>query len=623
MSHKGASNEHLPLKIIASLIGVWVALFICGWIGYARLGNGGWDAAFKALQTFHLHFYPQPGFEEPKAGDPPIGWLLQFARFGCALWDILILPAVFWLVFDRRLFQLLAFLVWRHHYVVCGSGSRTLTLVSDLRSKGKRVIWVGRNPDERGAVPSGVVLIDGDSGDTAILTSAVVHRASYLVALHEDDRLNIETLVAADKLCIRRSGKKPPLEAYAQISDTQFKLSLQRLTDGNGRFAGSRIHVHLFNYYELIARLLARRFPIPSTLADVCPPVEHVFLVGFAAFGQCAALRLMLSAQQLYRERGSNGTEWRVAKPKITVVDPCAEARIAEFERYHPEFRQYCDVDFCTLSTTDLSFCDQIFYAEGIHEERRTLVFCIETESETMRVLGLLAHMASDSKRKSSTINRVFCRIARPERLGGVLDQITPMDGTPDVVYFASDAEVFGVGVLLNQRLDFLARKIHEAWQSVEAADRRANNQPTAVGKTWELLSEENRESNREAADHLWAKLRALGYELSEVPEGTVAPPPSGDLVHELRVREEELARAEHARWMTWRILKGWRWGAVRDNEKKLHPDICDYDQLSNATKEKDRINIRVIPELLERGRLVATRVTTNDGAALVDASET
>jgi hypothetical protein len=401
-----------------------------------------------------------------------------------------------------------------------------------------------------------------------------------------------------------------PLEAYAHIADTRFERSLQDLVRDNARFAGPQVRVHLFNYYELIARLLARRFPIPPTLDDACPPPEHLIIVGFAAFGQCVARRLLLMIQQLYRQQGASGTEWRVAKPRITVVDPQAEARIAEFGRLNPSFSQYCDVEPCALSTTDPAFPDRIGFARCEKEERRTLVFCIESESETLRMLGLLADLSAGAASQRCTLDRVFCRIARPERLGAVLDQLKPMGGTPEFVFFASDAEVFNADVILNQSLDLLALSIHQAYLGVAASDSRANNLPPAVDKMWADLSEDDRESNREAADHLWAKLRVLGFALSEVPVGNTLPPPSEDLLKALRAREEELARAEHDRWMTWRVLKGWHWGAVRDNAKKLHPDLCDYDQLSESTKEKDRENIRVIPDLLKQGRLVATRLT-------------
>lgn len=59
---------------------------------------------------------------------------------------------------------------------------------------------------------------------------------------------------------------------------------------------------------------------------------------------------------------------------------------------------------------------------------------------------------------------------------------------------------------------------------------------------------------------------------------------------------------------MAWRVLNGWQWGANRDNAAKLHPDIVDYDELAESTKEKDRIVSRVIPALLRAGRLALRR---------------
>ena len=68
------------------------------------------------------------------------------------------------------------------------------------------------------------------------------------------------------------------------------------------------------------------------------------------------------------------------------------------------------------------------------------------------------------------------------------------------------------------------------------------------------------------------------------------------------------MARLEHERWMAWRLLNGWRHGKKRDNAAKLHPDIVDYDELADTTKEKDRIIIRAIPALLRAGRLSLRR---------------
>jgi hypothetical protein len=61
----------------------------------------------------------------------------------------------------------------------------------------------------------------------------------------------------------------------------------------------------------------------------------------------------------------------------------------------------------------------------------------------------------------------------------------------------------------------------------------------------------------------------------------------------------QKLARVEHARWMAEKILQGWSYGIPRDNEKKIHPSLLPYDQLSDEDKGKDIDSVREIPNLV------------------------
>jgi hypothetical protein len=61
----------------------------------------------------------------------------------------------------------------------------------------------------------------------------------------------------------------------------------------------------------------------------------------------------------------------------------------------------------------------------------------------------------------------------------------------------------------------------------------------------------------------------------------------------------ETLARVEHRRWAAERLLAGWRHGAARDDRARLHPDLVPYEELDEATREKDRDMVRALPEVL------------------------
>ena len=71
----------------------------------------------------------------------------------------------------------------------------------------------------------------------------------------------------------------------------------------------------------------------------------------------------------------------------------------------------------------------------------------------------------------------------------------------------------------VSNALDAIAERIHQSYLETARPGVDPNNPTPAVGKKWSELSEEQRDGNREAADHLWAKVRTLGHELEEVPQ--------------------------------------------------------------------------------------------------------
>ena len=52
----------------------------------------------------------------------------------------------------------------------------------------------------------------------------------------------------------------------------------------------------------------------------------------------------------------------------------------------------------------------------------------------------------------------------------------------------------------------------------------------------------------------------------------------------------EAIAENAHEVWAEARMLEGWTYGPVRDDEKKQHPDLVPYSSLSDSEKEYDRI---------------------------------
>lgn len=143
-------------------------------------------------------------------------------------------------------------------------------------------------------------------------------------------------------------------------------------------------------------------------------------------------------------------------------------------------------------------------------------------------------------------------------------------------------------------QIDTLARALHEGYQGYKPGLSEIEGDTESL-RGWTALDENLKAANRRAADAAKTKLEALGIAgpLADHLKRGVA---SLDLPAE---RLEQLAEAEHRSWAADRQINGWRFGAVRDNTRRLHPNLVPYADLSEADKALDREQILRLRDLL------------------------
>jgi len=145
--------------------------------------------------------------------------------------------------------------------------------------------------------------------------------------------------------------------------------------------------------------------------------------------------------------------------------------------------------------------------------------------------------------------------------------------------------------VILNSYVEQLAQTIHSDYLKKQLS---ASNKDHSSAVEWDDLPENLRDANRAQARNISEHLRTLGYDY----DSGDTPFPS---VEEFDDKTTLLlAQNEHIRWMNERISAGWRYGSVRDNKKKIHPLLVDWDKLSKDEKEKDFDVINNIIPLLK-----------------------
>lgn len=105
----------------------------------------------------------------------------------------------------------------------------------------------------------------------------------------------------------------------------------------------------------------------------------------------------------------------------------------------------------------------------------------------------------------------------------------------------------------------------------------------------WYKLDSFTRYSNISSADYHEQRLKLM--EVQGIPDQADAISPES---------MEVLAELEHIRWCRYHYLNNWRYGQpenekVKDPARRLHSLLIPYSELSEAEKEKDRENIRVL----------------------------
>lgn len=114
-------------------------------------------------------------------------------------------------------------------------------------------------------------------------------------------------------------------------------------------------------------------------------------------------------------------------------------------------------------------------------------------------------------------------------------------------------------------------------------------------GKPSDGLRKDLKESNRGQAKDIFFKLLRINcaFRLAENSEEAVKEFTKDEI--------EILSIMEHKRWMEEKILSGWKYATVWNDDKKLHDSLLPWDALNETTRQYDRDTVIKIPEILEK----------------------
>ncbi len=583
--------------------GFWLTAYGLGVIGVFKqppvfAERDVWDIFYRPIQLFMLD--DSMVIDE---GGIVMSWQLQIARFMSPAIAGYTAFAALSAVFNEQL-GLLKLRLFKGHVVICGLGRKGDQLAKDFLDCGDRVVVIELdegNDEIRGCQADGAIVLVGNATDRSVLRKARIDRAKCLIAICGDDGTNVEIAVHANDI-IRNSrsssnqSSTPQTDAGSSVdrplteTDDDIVHCFVHIVDLDlrtllaNRFVGEPgdpIELRFFNIFESGARALLEDFPPDVYGGQSAQGQLHLLVIGFGQFGES----VITNGARL----GHYASDKRL---RITVIDKDAGKKEQAFRARFPHIDEACDLKFVEMDYEGTGYLEGRLLWGTDEDCKFTLVYvCLDDDSRGLAcALDILPKL-----RPAGT--PIVVRMSDNAGLATLLQADNGAARTASQLRaFLMINDTCRRKAILNDEQDRLAQVIHRnyARRQAEAGDTAVDN-PFAV--RWHALPDEIKNSNRQQADHIPLKLRAIGCTTRPIKD------PQATSLFEFATAEVELmARMEHERWKAERFLAGWSYAPGPKNPaRKTHPDLISYDALPEEVKEIDRHAVRDIPQLLAR----------------------
>lgn len=580
------SNDNNPFFWIL-LIVLFIFSLTAGIFGYQKYFSINGEefragrAIYRTLQLFTLEGGDLEG---------TIPCILQAVRFSAPFTTILAIVMALLEIFSEQ-WKLFRVRRMRNHVVIVGFGMKGKNIMKDCQKENKKVLVIDndpQNPNLASIKSKRCRLLIGDATITNILKKARVTKAkSVFLLMGEDTRQVKSYFVIAqlftekqkkrilpvrlfNKLIARfRKKEKPSLQLFMHLRNKEF-LHTMRSQDVVKK-ASKYITLRIFNVYENSAiELFANNPPDGSGIKLNSQQYVQMIIMGLGQTGEALALQTAYTGHYL------NGM-----RPRVLIIDRLANQKVPEFLERYPTYQKYCKLKHLNLDTHSPQLIRHVISYLDQPNALTTMVVCFD-ESEYNILLGqqLQDLKSGEENRKFE----VFARINDAKLLSTLAKELKP---------FALPSTAYSKEIIMEEgSQDNLAKKIYETFHKDEK------------NMDWEALNQEDKDSNRKAADHLGVKMRGIGCKIKDKdPEGSDNPATFSKEEIEL------LARLEHKRWCAEKFLAGWIYDQKDNDNERKNSKLVEWKKLPNEIKEKNRKAIKDIPDVLHKSGKIAIRL--------------
>jgi hypothetical protein len=547
--------------IIASLASLACILGFIGFRQYFNLHETAaslFDTIYVTLQLYTMG----SGYV-----DPPIPILLNIARFlapfSLALAAIM---TIIWFAREQLKYSKLRRI--KNHVIIFSTKLSGSYLARDMLKNGKQVVIIGDKNDvsAEDIQKDKLFFIDGSPDDPELHKRSRLCYAEMAFYSDTNSNLNITSSLIGARL-IEETGTGKSIPAYTHVSSLNTIEQLQNLDYFKrsivDRNKSSELDIQLFNIYERAARIIIRDHS-PDIYFSLHKPEDEqakLFISGLGPLGRS----LIIQVAQMCHFGNLKKTE-------VFVWDP-DERSFSSFMNDYPALKEILDIYFVKSFKADQ---EKILLNES-KIKPQMLYICNEQNTISLDVISKL-----DIYFQSADCKLVICHQQESDFLNNYSGS--------NIFHFNLKEKTLTLDAITKSGIDKLARSIHNDYLAKEKA-KGTYDPSLASNQEWGGLNEPDKNQNRNQADHLRIKLRAISKQNIPLSE----PQFDFDQLKEPDILER-LAEMEHLRWMALKMLNGFKYGKIKDNNQKLHPNIIAYAELTDEDKQKDRDTIKNIP---------------------------
>ncbi|NRA29778.1 MAG: hypothetical protein HRU11_05890 [Parvularculaceae bacterium] len=448
------------------------------------------------------------------------------------------------------------------------------------------------------------------------LSRAQIEHADLLVAFMEDTDASLTLMEELDRFLANR----PHVMRGRDPIDLWIKIENRQLGDRLAEYFGltdlqTRLHPRFFSLEETSARRLWRQHPLDLFAEAQGQSDLHLCIYGFGAL-----------AEQIMTEAVHQSRFVPKRRLKITVLTDEPERTKERLTAWRPGLFACADIRVNHIPFHRVGISDADY--GRLPRDATAHVICHKepdlaaATALSLRRLLLKKPPHTDEAEPRRLNAPILVRFDRPTGIGQLLsgadeDSETSSAGWPDgVEIFGGYAEML-LGdmrdplepTVIDTAREAMARYIHLSYQAGvnEAAQAMGLTPDAALAQqrkgeaSWRVLAPQFRDSCRQAADHLWAKARAL--------DGRIVYAPKAGTPLILKPEEvETLTGLEHQRWVHERLLAGWSHSPKRVDAAKQHPNLVPYEDLPYREKSIDRALAERLDGALSTGHLALQR---------------